>query len=240
MAADGTDQAQLTNDPVGALWPAWSPDGARILFTGWSTGEQQIWSMAADGSDLTNLSRSPLSIDASWDGSWGRDGRIVFSRAGPAPANLDPIARQDLGVASLLLSAFGLAVIVGLLLRVRPPFGAVAVALGVSTALLATQSDGWRFIPAAILVGLIVDVVLRFAPGAVRVPLGAAGVALGLVVAMAGAVAVTSAIGWSPTLLVGTSVAVALGGWAIGTLIERHAFRDELGPTAADGDAEPG
>jgi Tol biopolymer transport system component len=240
MAADGSGQAQLSNDPTGALWPAWSPDGTRILFTGWSTGGQQAWSMAADGSDARNLSRSPSTIDATWDGSWGRDGRIVFSRAGPAPAALDPIARQDLGVAAMLLNAFGLALIVGLLLGVRPPFGAVAVALGVSTALVATQSGGWRFIPAAMIVGLLVDVVVRFAPDARRVPLGAAVAALGLVAAVAGGVAVTSGIGWSPTLLVGVSVAVVLGGWAIGALIERHAFRDGSGQPARDDDTHGG
>jgi hypothetical protein len=237
MAADGSNQVQVTNDRTGALWPAWSPDGTRILFTGWSTGNQQLWSMAADGSDLRNLSRSPLTVDGSWDGSWGPDGRIAFSRAGPAPADLDPIARQDLGVAAMLLSAFALALIVGLLLGVGPPFGAVTVALGVSTALVATQSGEWRFIPAAILVGLIVDVVVRFAPDARRVPLGAAAVALGLVAAVAAAVALTSEIGWSSTLLVGVAVAVTVCGWAIGALIERHAFRDAVATPATDGPA---
>ena len=30
MDADGSNQVQVSNDPLGAFWPAWSPDGAAI------------------------------------------------------------------------------------------------------------------------------------------------------------------------------------------------------------------
>ena len=80
IAPDGSGATQLTDDPIGALWPSWSPDGSRITYTGWETGRQQVWSMAADGSDRRNLSRSEATIDSVWDGSWGPDGRILFTR----------------------------------------------------------------------------------------------------------------------------------------------------------------
>jgi len=223
MAADGSGAAQLTNDRTGALWPAWSPDGSRILFTAWTTGQQQAWSMAADGTDLVNLSRSPLTVDATWDGSWGPDGRIVFTRNGPPPDYLSRLAREDLGTATMLIGSVVLALVIALLARTRPPFGSVAVAMTIATALVATQSDAWRFIPAAAIAGLAIDFLVRYLPERWRVPAAGAGAAVGLVVAVAAAVAVTTGIGWSPTLLIGVGLATGLCGWVIGALIERHA-----------------
>jgi hypothetical protein len=237
MAADGSGQTQLTDDPIGALWPAWSPDGARILFTGWATGGQQAWSMAADGSDVVNLSRSPGTVDGTWDGSWGPDGRIAFSRNAPAPPGLQPIAREDLGVAAMLISALALALVVGLVALSRPGFGAVALTLGISTALVASVSGEWGFVPAAIVAGLVVDLVLRLTPERWRVAVGASAGAIALVAAAAAGAALDAGIGWSPTLLIGVAVAAALGGWVVGSLLEHHPFRrlSEGGADAAAG-----
>ncbi|HEX5014962.1 MAG TPA: hypothetical protein VFV72_12480 [Candidatus Limnocylindrales bacterium] len=237
MAADGSGATQLTNDPIGALWPAWSPDGSRILFTGWSTGQQQAWSMASDGTDLVNLSRSPETIDGTWDGSWGPDGRIAFSRNGPLPASASGFVREDLATATMLIGSAVLALVMALLARTRPPFGSVAVALTITTALVATQSDAWRFIPAAAVAGLAVDLLVRYVPARWRVAAAGAGAAIGLVVAVAAAVAATTGIGWSPTLLTGVGLAVGLCGWVIGALIERHEFGTE--PVAVVGADEP-
>lgn len=224
MSADGSAATQLTNDPIGALWPAWSPDGSRILFTGWSTGQQQAWSMAADGTDLVNLSRSPQTVDATWDGSWGRDGRIAFTRVGPPPDSMSGFVREDLGTATMLIGSVVLALTIALLARSRPPFGSIALAITIATALVSTQTDAWRFIPAAAIAGLAVDLLVRYLPERSRVPAAGAGAALGLVIAVAGAVAATTGIGWSPTLLIGVGLAAGLCGWVIGALIERHDF----------------
>jgi Tol biopolymer transport system component/GNAT superfamily N-acetyltransferase len=97
MAADGSGATQLTFDPDGNLWPSWSPDGSRIAFTSWRSGAEQVWSMAADGSDPRNLSRSQTAIDSVWDGSWGPDGRIAFTRAMEPFAEMQPIVRENLG-----------------------------------------------------------------------------------------------------------------------------------------------
>jgi hypothetical protein len=220
---DGSGATQLTNDPEGAQWPAWSPDGSRILFTSWREG-QQAWSMAADGSDLKNLSRSPTNADSTWDGSWGPDGRILFSRSGQLPAYLQPIAREDLGVAMMLISAVALALVIGLLVKTGPPFGGVAVATAIAAILASGAADEWRFIPAAAVAGLFVDIVLRFTPERWRVMVGASGAAIAVVAAMVVGVALTSGLGWSPTLVVGTATAAAVTGWGIGALLERHSF----------------
>jgi WD40-like Beta Propeller Repeat len=223
MRADGSGATQLTNDSQGAQWPAWSPDGTRILFTSWSEG-QQAWSIAADGSDLRNLSRSPTSSDSTWDGSWGPDGRILFARSGPPPVYLQPIAREDLGVAMMLISALSLALVIGLLVKTGPPFGGVAVATGIAAILASGASDEWRFVPAAVVAGLLVDIALRFVPERWRVMVGASGAAVAVVAAMAVGVALTGGLGWSPTLVIGTATAAGVSGWGIGALLERHSF----------------
>ena len=64
MNSDGTGIVQLTHDPGDAARPAWSPDGRSIVFH--STGDHrftgpadfrflEIWTMAADGSNLRRL-----------------------------------------------------------------------------------------------------------------------------------------------------------------------------------------
>jgi TolB protein len=58
MDVDGSDQRNLTNSPEDANWaPVWTPDG-RIAFSsarGNSSGTPELWSMAADGSDLLQV-----------------------------------------------------------------------------------------------------------------------------------------------------------------------------------------
>ncbi len=63
--------------------PVWSPDGQRIAFVSNHTGNDEIWSIRADGTDAIQLTRN----NWEWDKrpSWSPDGsRIVFysNRAG--------------------------------------------------------------------------------------------------------------------------------------------------------------
>mgnify|MGYP000863034904 FL=1 len=59
MNADGTGQARLTSEPANDLQPAWSPDGTRIAFTSARDGNEEIWTMGADGSAAVQLTDSP-------------------------------------------------------------------------------------------------------------------------------------------------------------------------------------
>lgn len=72
MDADGSNQLSLTGGPP---WPsgpsAWSPDGARIAFsTGAFTGDREVFSMNADGSDPTNLTNRPESSEFMGPQAW--------------------------------------------------------------------------------------------------------------------------------------------------------------------------
>ena len=78
MSLDGTNTLRLTGggstyEPCG-----WSPDGSKILFTGWGLTETYVGVMNADGTGVTDLTNDP---DHSYAcGSWSPDGgKIVYS-----------------------------------------------------------------------------------------------------------------------------------------------------------------
>jgi TolB protein len=75
--ADGTDFKTLIGDD-GKLahqdWPSWSPDGRRFAFSSTHAGNQEIYTAAADGTDLVRLTQSP-GLDA--HPCWSPDGRMI-------------------------------------------------------------------------------------------------------------------------------------------------------------------
>jgi TolB protein len=70
MNADGSSQANLTNDPNAFDYdPAWSPDGQRLVFTKIVPNNFEVFVMNADGSDQANVSNNP-SVD--YEPAWGQ------------------------------------------------------------------------------------------------------------------------------------------------------------------------
>ncbi|NOT02986.1 MAG: hypothetical protein HOP27_00140 [Anaerolineales bacterium] len=93
MYADGSELANLTNNPAQDMNPVWSPDGKRIAFESDRTGFRQIFLMNADGSDVTQLT-----VDKAdhWIGEpynlslnlWSPDGnKLIFSQIVPGEEN---------------------------------------------------------------------------------------------------------------------------------------------------------
>jgi WD40 repeat protein len=80
-------------DEISVGHPTWSPDGERIAFeasTGSDTDPQQRWdiySVAVDGSGMTNLTNTPNVSESQPAWSWTLD-RIAFIEGGPAEGAL--------------------------------------------------------------------------------------------------------------------------------------------------------
>jgi Tol biopolymer transport system component len=72
----GGEERNLTNSPGEDKWPAWSPDGERIAYI---SGDD-VYVMAADGSDRRNVSRTPDLYEN--HPAWTADGRLTFLQHG--------------------------------------------------------------------------------------------------------------------------------------------------------------
>ena len=60
MPAEGGPATPIT-DPFGdARQPQWSPDGSRLVFQAYWSGDYDVWAVAADGSGLTQLTHGPF------------------------------------------------------------------------------------------------------------------------------------------------------------------------------------
>lgn len=75
--SDGTGLKTVTNDGgklVHQDWPSWSPDGRRFAFSSTHEGNQEIYTAAADGTDVIRVTQSP-GIDA--HPAWSPDGKAI-------------------------------------------------------------------------------------------------------------------------------------------------------------------
>jgi Tol biopolymer transport system component len=229
MDTDGGNEKRLTTEPGEELEPSWSPDGTRIAFRRISDAPDGdgIWSIAADGTDEQLLSRDPSASNdlISGGGAWAPDGRIVYMRGENAPADAHPLVREDLATAGLLLTAMLVAFIAVLLASIGPPFGSFAVLLAGPAVFFGAAADALQFIPGAVVGGLVVDLLVRFAPDRRKVAVAGAASAAAFVVGAEVTVALTTGLGWSASLLTGVVVASAAIGWGLAVTLGRPLAR---------------
>jgi Tol biopolymer transport system component len=92
---DGRSQRAITDGPTSSWFPAWSPDGTRILFARESAGGggiPQLWIMNSDGSEA----RALVSEGVSLAGGWSPDGQQIAYSHGRSGQGLKIwIARGD-------------------------------------------------------------------------------------------------------------------------------------------------
>ena len=75
MRADGTGVTQLTRTFISSWNPLWAPDGKRIFFGSFRSGNHEIYSMALDGSQITKLTDSSAS---DWPSDISPDGKKLL------------------------------------------------------------------------------------------------------------------------------------------------------------------
>jgi TolB protein len=75
MKQNGTDKQQVTHMSGVAIFPDFSPDGSKIVFTSNRTGISQVWVMDANGGNQTQLTFDPQPKDQVPD--WSPNGRKI-------------------------------------------------------------------------------------------------------------------------------------------------------------------
>jgi Tol biopolymer transport system component len=88
MDPDGSNQISLTDNTTQELNPDWSPDGSQIVFDSYRDLNYEVYVMAADGSNQTNLTNDAGANN--WEPAWSPDGaRIAFNLYSDVLGNLD-------------------------------------------------------------------------------------------------------------------------------------------------------
>jgi len=181
--------------------------------------------MDADGQAPRNLTENP-SLD-SMQPNWSADGRqIVFTTRGHTP---DTSQSESMGVVEILLESIFL---VGMLLivarRWRVPFGGFTAVLTLNAILMSFQTDKFQFIPAAVLAGLVADLLLQRRAAfesTLRLRLFAAVVPVVFSAAYFAALALTLGMGWTVHLWAGSIVLAGTAGWLLSYLVSPPAFK---------------
>jgi dipeptidyl aminopeptidase/acylaminoacyl peptidase len=138
--------------------PALSPDGKRIAYTASAGGVAQIFVANLDGSNPVNVTR--LAAADATHAAWLTSSDIAFTAAGrPQPIRTGFGKAYSID-AVIVTSLITIALMLLLVRRWRMPAGSMTLLLALSGTALATQSDTYWDIPAALGAGILADALL--------------------------------------------------------------------------------
>jgi Tol biopolymer transport system component len=224
---DGSNPRAVTDDGGDDWLPAWSPDGSTIAFLSARDGNIEVYAVPSSGGPAHDLSRSPATDELLTSGAWSPDGVLIaYSTTPLEPAAADPEVRTLLAMAALVVWSATMAGLVLAAVRVGTlPSGAITVALLISAIPSGLASDEPRVIAAALVAGVVGDLIVRLGhPGPSRPRMAwVLGALLPATWAAAylTAVAVTTGTGLSGHVLSGGVVLSAIVGLLMAVVIMR-------------------
>ena len=76
---------QVTIDPANENYPVWSPDGTRLAFTSGKGGAGNVWTVSAEGGEMSRVTSDSDSVSMQWAGgsfvSWSPHGEWIAFEA---------------------------------------------------------------------------------------------------------------------------------------------------------------
>ena len=170
-AADGSQPVRLTDSPADDWMPAWSPDGSTLAFLSGRDESVDIFAVPSAGGEAVNLSRTPSLDELITAGAWSPDGSTIVYSSSPVPsATSDARIRALLALAALMVWSIVLTgLMVASLRRASLPPAGITLALVIAALPAAVAGDEIRIVAAAVVTGVVGDVVVWFLrPGPTR------------------------------------------------------------------------
>jgi len=166
-AADGSDPVRLTEAEADDWMPAWSPDGSTIAFLRGGEGSVEIYAVPSGGGEAVNLSRTPGMDELITAEAWSPDGATIVYSSAPVSESR---TRALLATAALMVWAIILTgLMVASIRRATLPVAAITIALLIAAIPAAVSGDEPRIVIAAVVAGIVGDLVVWIArPGPTR------------------------------------------------------------------------
>lgn len=212
-----TDESgkRFTPLPLNGSEPAFSPDGTRIAYASEAGGAAQIFIARADGSHAVNVTRF-ASLDASHP-AWRSKTELMFTAAGRPRAIYTSLGKAYSMDAVIISTLVTIGLVLMLVRRWRMPVGSMTVLLGLYAIALATQSDTYWDIAAALVTGIVADILLAVLKDGARAGNGLYAFAFVVAFTMTGAYVASVrmhnyGLGWSPNMTIGAPFIAGLAG----------------------------